>query len=112
VQTAINNAVAICVARPPDCADAYLTALDVLDRQFDQFSAASDEALGLFAVAIFVAGIDLPQRDRFRLSNVIARMTNRISSESAPQWVAILNLAGALEAGTARPIVAQIASPN
>lgn len=112
MQTAINNAVAICVARPPDCADAYLTALDVLDRQFDQFSAASDEALGLFAVAIFVAGIDLPQRDRFRLSNVIARMTNRISSESAPQWVAILNLAGALEAGTARPIVAQIASPN
>jgi hypothetical protein len=112
VQTAINNAVAICVARPPDCADAYLTALDVLNEQFDQFSAASDEALGLFAVAIFVAGIDLPQRDRFRLSNVIARMTNSISSESAPQWVAILNLADALDAGTVRPIVAQIASPN
>lgn len=112
VETAINNAVAICVARPLDCADAYLTALDVLDRQFGRFSAASDQALGLFAVAIVVAGIDLPQRDRLRLSNVISRMTNRISSESAPQWVAILNLAAALGAGTARPIVAQIASPN
>ena len=112
VRTAINNAVAICVAQPPDCADAYLTALDVLNEQFDQFSAASDEALGLFAVSIVVAGIDLPQRDRSRLSNVVARMTNRLSSESAPQWVAILNLADALGSGTARPIVAQIASPN
>ena len=112
VQTAINNAVAICVARPPDCADAFETAVEVLDRQFGRFSAASDEALGLFAVAIVVAGIDLPQGDRSRLSGVVARMINRISSESAPQWVAILNLAGALRAGTARPIVAQIASPN
>ena len=112
VQTEINNAVAICVAEPSNCADAFETAMFVLNEQLGRFSAASDEALGLFAVAIFVAGIDLPEIDRGRLAGVVFRMTNRVSSASAPQWDAILNLANALDTGTARMIVAQIASPS
>ena len=112
VQTAINNAVAICVAEPLDCPDAFETAMEVVDSQIGRFSEASDQAVGLFAVAIVVAAIDLPQLDRGRLAGVVFRMTNRVSSASAPQWDAILNLANALDTGTARVIVAQIASPS
>ncbi len=111
VQTEINNAVAICVASPVLCLNAWLAAYDVFkENGLVGRTDAMDRVLGLFAAALVVAAIDLPQGTRVAIANVVRSISNRSFADA--NFDAIRNLADALTTGTARVIVAQIASPN